>query len=129
MDASQIQDLVIGSFTYLPAYNVLIYRQYRYGIQFGQIRYYLDSKHILRPEIRTEITKYILNTYSGSFRLPTEKIERINELPVYKKFIYRSGCSYLYESRDNMVKYLKRDHEWIPEKKGGYRGKKSARTP
>ena len=98
-EISRIEASVNEIFTYLPDYNVLICRNHGYAIKFGQVRYHLDTKHIIRPEIRTEITDYIADRYSGSFRLPTGKIERISELPVHKKLKYRLGCSYLCQSR------------------------------
>ena len=83
MDASQIQDLVNKTFIYLPAYNVLICRQHGYAIHFGSVNEHLSEKHILRPEIRTEIAEYISNRYSGPTVFPTGIIERIPELLVH----------------------------------------------
>ena len=83
MDASQIQDLFNKTFTSLPVYNVLICKTYKYSIHFGSVDEYLFKKHILRPEIRTEIVEYISNYYSGPIVYFTGIIERIPELPVY----------------------------------------------
>ena len=95
MDASQIQNLITEIFTYLPAYNVLICKTHKYGIHFGSVYLYLSNKHLLRPEIRTEIAEYISDHYSGPTIFPTGIIERIPDLPVYLGLKCQIGCDYI----------------------------------
>ena len=83
MDASQIQTTTEEIFTYLPAYNVLICRSYGFNIYFGSVFNHLTIKHVLRPEIRTEIARYISDYYSGPIIIPITVINKIPELPVY----------------------------------------------
>ena len=96
MDVSQIQDLINKIFTYLPAYNVFICREYDYGIHFGLVNSHLANKYVVRPEIRTAIDKYILNRYSGPIILPIGIIEKIPDLLVYLGLKCQLGCNYIY---------------------------------
>lgn len=85
-EISQIQASMDSFFTYLSAYNILIYRGYGYKVHFGQVNFHLTEKYTVRPDTRAEISKYIKDRYSGSFRLPIRIIEKISELPVYLGF-------------------------------------------
>ena len=127
MDASQIQDLINEIFTYLPAYNVLICRNCGYAIHFGSVDDHLSTKHVIRPEIRTEIAEYISNRYSGPIILPTGIIEKIPELPVYLGLKCQMGCSYICQPPVfGIQKHLRNTHQWINPVKRGRKNKKAA---
>ena len=127
MDASQIQDLINQIFIYLPVYNVLIYRDYRYTIYFGSVDNYLFTKYVVRPEIRTEITEYISNRYPGPMVFPIGVIEKIPELPVHLGLKCQMGYSYICQPPVfGMQKYLRKTHQWTNPVKRGRKNKKAA---
>ena len=80
----------------------------------------------MRPEIRTEITEYISNRYSGPMVFPTGVIEKIPELPVHLGLKCQMGCSYICQPPVfGMQKHLRKTHQWTNPVKRGRKDKKA----
>lgn len=126
-EPNRVQALTEGLFTYLPAWNVLICRQHEYGVRFNEANTHLLREHELALNTRKEITQYIKDHYSGTVNIPTERIDRISELPVCQGVRCRH-CSYICQTSEGMVKHLKKKHDWTnPVKRGGNRREPAAK--